>query len=89
MASCDLAVCSKLSLDGDGRLICDDSGEPCPVDDGVRTSGAPAEWPGLTGSPGRVQARAEGRAARTPHAQHQTREGSTSIDRSGPSSARE
>eukprot|EP00964_Phaeocystis_antarctica_P038840 scaffold22225_cov72-Phaeocystis_antarctica.AAC.6 len=86
VASCDLAVCTKLSLDGDGRLVCDDSGEPCPVDDD-QPSGAPDEWPGLRDSPDRVQGRAKGGAARTPHAQHQTSGGSASTDRSGPSSA--
>ena len=87
VASCDLAVCSKLSLDGDGRLVCDDSGEPCPVDDD-EPSGAPDEWPGLRDSPDRVQGRAKGGAARTPHAQHQTSGGSAGTDRSGQSSAR-
>ena len=90
-ASCDLAVCSTLSLDGDGRLVCDDSGEPCPVGDDADAdddpSGAPAEWPGLRGSPGgRVQGRAKDRAVRTPHAQRQAGEGSARTDRGGPSS---
>ena len=61
VASCDLAVCAKLSLDDDGRLVCDDSGAVCP--------GASWRLP-LSQSRSRRAVNWE-----APHAQHQTPDG--------------